>query len=383
MLRSACLVVAVIALLPAMRHTIAPMVVPAMSPLVAIASLLAGHTFQATALLGLTVGVIGLVRGRWFCRWACPTGLCADCAGRAGRRLGLRCPRLPPVGQAIALLTLTGACLGYPLLLWLDPLALFCGPFNVPEVAIEGAAWWWALALPVVVLLSVLVPGAWCARLCPLGALQELFGLAGQAARGLVLRTNTAEREKPGRRQVLAMALWAGAGALWAAGARIVRAAVPRPLRPPGAVEELRFAGLCVRCGNCIRACPTRILRPDSAEHGLAAVLAPVVSFQEDYCLETCTRCMDACPSGALARCAPQDKRRTSIGLPRVDMEVCRLGNDQECSTCMDRCPFEAITKVFSETEYTLTPKIDPAKCPGCGACQVACPTEPKAIVVV
>jgi ferredoxin-type protein NapG len=79
-----------------------------------------------------------------------------------------------------------------------------------------------------------------------------------------------------------------------------------------------------------------------------------------------------------------EQKQRTSIGLPRVNMDLCLLGNDRECSLCRNWCPYEAITLEFSQVEYTLTPKIDPAKCPGCGACQAVCPTTPeKAIVVV
>ena len=78
-----------------------------------------------------------------------------------------------------------------------------------------------------------------------------------------------------------------------------------------------------------------------------------------------------------------KDKITTRIGLARVDMELCLLAEDRECSACRNNCPFEAITYVWSDIEYMLTPDIDPSRCPGCGACEIACPTKPaKAIVV-
>jgi ferredoxin-type protein NapF len=173
------------------------------------------------------------------------------------------------------------------------------------------------------------------------------------------------------------------AGIAWAMATRRARADAAGPLRPPGARAEADFTGLCVRCGNCVRACPAAILSPDPGRHGVAGFLAPLLRFESEYCLETCVRCTAVCPSGALERLTQETKIRGRIGLPQVDMNVCLLGDDRECSACRSRCPYEAITYVFSEVEYTLTPRIDPEKCPGCGACEVACPTRPvKAIVV-
>ena len=113
-------------------------------------------------------------------------------------------------------------------------------------------------------------------------------------------------------------------------------------------------------------------------------MLTPVLAFRNDYCREDCTRCTEVCPSGAIGRLSVQDKGSIRIGLPRVDMAVCLLGNDRECSACARWCPYGAVRYVFSDAQYTLEPQIDPNKCTGCGACEAACPTKPhKAIVVV
>jgi ferredoxin-type protein NapF len=177
--------------------------------------------------------------------------------------------------------------------------------------------------------------------------------------------------------------LGALAGVAWAAAVRRVRNAASRPLRPPGARDDVEFVGLCIRCGNCIRACPSRIIEPDLGGHGVAALLTPVVHFEEDYCHEDCTRCMEVCPSGALTRRRLDEKQCTKIGLARVDMGICLLGDDRDCAVCRNCCPYEAIALVFSQTDYTLTPMVDPQKCPGCGACEAACPTRPARAIVV
>ncbi len=146
-------------------------VVPAASPLTAIASAAATRTFQATMWIGLSVAVVVAVRHRLFCRWVCPTGTCADCVATLSRGRRRRGPRLPAAGQWIALLILGGAAFEYPLLLWLDPLALFCSLFGVPDAATMRDAMWCAAGMVVVGIVSVVWPGTWCARLCPLGGL--------------------------------------------------------------------------------------------------------------------------------------------------------------------------------------------------------------------
>ena len=84
-----------------------------------------------------------------------------------------------------------------------------------------------------------------------------------------------------------------------------------------------------------------------------------------------------------LARVRGEEKAKVSLGLPRVDMGVCLLGDERECTECRRWCPYEAIRYVFSEAEYTLVPQIDLERCNGCGACEMVCPVKPKKAIVV
>jgi MauM/NapG family ferredoxin protein len=356
-----------------------------MSPFVAIASSLATRTFRTVAMLGLIVGLIALFRHRWFCGWMCPTGLCMDGASALGRRLKRRASQGISWGRWLPALTLGGAVLGWPLFLWLDPLALFAGAFTAAASPRGIAATIPALILAALLIGCVLSPNLWCGRLCPLGALQDLLAQLWRWVRPRV--DNPAERTgrtiagyPVARRTLLGMALGLGGAAV----IRLVDRTRSRPLRPPGAVDEQTFAGLCTRCGNCLRACPYGIIERDAGGHDWTSILTPVLTFEKDYCRQDCTRCTDVCPSGALARVPLEAKPAIKIGLPRVDMRICLLGEDRECSACRRWCPYEAVRYVFSEENYTLVPVVDPARCNGCGACQVACPTSPvKAIRVL
>ncbi len=353
------------------------MVLVALSPLVAVGSAVAARAITFTTLIAVPVLAAALVRRRWFCRWLCPTGLLCEQVGRIGSAAGCRAPRIGPVGHWLALVTLGGSCLGYPVLLWLDPLAILASFLGIPwSDAFTAAGLASAAGLSILVVLSLFAPGLWCTRLCPLGATQELLAALPRLGRS--------KQESGGeggwalaRRAVLA----GGLGAAWAWVAR--RSGHQPPIRPPGAIDEPRFRGVCVRCGNCVRACPTKILRADHGEHGWSGLLTPVVQFDPGYCREDCCRCGDACPSGAIARLAPVEKKTACMGLAKIDMDVCLLGDDRECSICKNACPYEAIKLVWSEEEYKVVPKVDPARCPGCGACQVACPTSPRKAVVV
>jgi MauM/NapG family ferredoxin protein len=451
LVRGICLALAVVAVSPLVSGTFLAAAVPALSPFVALGSMLATRSVHTLAWVGLIIGAAVLLRRRLFCRWVCPAGLCFDGAAWLGQRWGRRIGRFPRLGPWILGLTLGGACLGYPVFLWLDPLARFAGLGVLGGHGSVVGLIFLVGTFAALLLLALLSPHLWCTRLCPLGTLQDWLswpshslrsglrprrndgisasgvsdhnvaahprsmgvpavspsdilpgtdsanhepgpvpermhphsGIRAHAARGQDARATMAtqghQRQSLARRTLLAI----GAGAVGAAALRSGSPGKPGPLRPPGALAEPVFGGVCTRCGNCVRACPGGIIEHDLKPGGWASLLTPVLRFRRDYCREDCVRCTEVCPSGALVRVSLENKKTVRLGLPRIDMNVCLLAQDRECSLCRSRCPYDAVRYLWSETDYTLTPEVDPEKCTGCGACEAACPTAPRKAIVV
>jgi len=378
--RLAALVLAAALAAPLMPWSWVSMFVAAASPFVAVCGAVAARAAGAVALVGLPVLILALFSRRWFCRWACPVGLISDSMARLRPSAGKGLAKWPPVGQWLALVTLGGAIAGYPLFLWLDPLALlakFLGAWHGPVTAAGLVA---AIGLPLVVLISILLPHAWCVKICPLGAVQDLLAFPrrwlrrGEGPARAPASAPAAEAAgSPTRRTLLGIGLGVAGGLA----ARKMHGPGLPPIRPPGAVEEDRFAGLCVRCGGCVRVCPSRILRPDLGEHGVAGLLAPVVAFDDRYCLEDCRLCLTSCPSGALQRLSLEQKRRHVMGVARVDLDACVLAAGKECSECMRACPYQAVSATEPADGSPSEPRVNSSKCVGCGACEVVCPTGP------
>ncbi len=338
------------------------------SPFVALSSLLATRTLAMVTLLGLPALVLALIWRRWFCRQVCPLGLLLELVARLRRAGPRRWRNWPPVGRWLAILTLVGAAVGYPLTLWLDPLAIFNGAFSAWRAPLTLVSVCAGLLLPLVLLLEVWQPQFWCARLCPLGGVQETLH---RRLRGAFPRDRIA-----GRRGFLA----AGVGLLGGLFARAASAEYP-PLRPPGSLDEESFAGVCLRCGNCTRVCPTRVLRPDVSAERLTGLLAPVMEFDRGYCRENCNECGQVCPSGAIRRLPLEEKRRQVVGLPALTLDACQLVDGGECTLCIRSCPYEALS-VYSDG-FDSRPNLDPDKCIGCGACESVCPVRPQRAIRV
>lgn len=359
-------------------------ILPALSPHVALGGIVALRTAGVLALLALPVLVLAVVFPRWFCRHACPVGLLQEGVERWRSSPSRHWRRLPAIGNWMLLVTLSGACFGYPVFLWLDPLALLHGFLNAWRTPLDGAAVIAGAGLPLLLVLAFVLPRLWCQRICPLGATQDLLALPRRWARRMAGGEAAPLPVKGGRAQTRRWFLAACAGSAGALGVRAVAGHSSPPLRPPGSVDEARFIGLCLRCGNCAQACPARIIQPDLGASGVAGLLTPTLRFRSDYCREDCHRCNAVCPSGAIARMPLAEKQRRVIGPAQVDLDLCLLAEGKECTACIQRCPYEALRLETSADGFATQPHVDLAKCTGCGACEIVCPVRPhRAIRVV
>lgn len=386
--RMACLLIAVVLLLPFPFWAHSSKIFVQASPFVTICTILAGGALWLGSILGIGFLVISLFRKRFFCRYACPVGLILDTVSGIRPSVKLWWKGSPSIGRYIVLLTLAGAIVGYPLFLWMDPLALLNSAFSVYKASDLSAVLISLSGMVILLLLSLTSGKLWCARICPLGATQDILDDAASLCRRFIKRPETDTEAKnrykdllPSTRRVfISIAAGVGLGLL----AKKVGHAETRDslLRPPGAIKEDEFTALCLRCGNCVRTCPSRIIHPDTGGSGILGFLTPVIRYKKEYCNEKCNACTKACPSGALQNLNLEQKNRYVIGLARVDKSLCLWGMS-DCNTCIRACPFEAIKVTWDEEAYESYPAVDPNKCNGCGACEAYCPTgDIKAIRV-
>ena len=351
---------------------------PGLSPLLSIGGAVAARRLTLAALLGLPIMILALFRGRWFCVHVCPTGHLAEGISHLRPRACSRFTRLPPVGRWLAGASVGAAIAGYPLIIWLDPLSMFNGFFGAWHLPLKWLSLAPAAGLTLILLVSFLWPHSWCRRFCPLGAVQDSLGMTGKRLRTRRPRAADAETDA-GRRTFLTLLL---GGAVSLAVRPLVRAAPELPIRPPGSAAEGLFLTLCARCGNCIKACPGRIIKPDLGRSGPAGLFTPVIVYSGNPCDAACNECNKVCPTGAIQPLRLEAKRDVSIGLARVTRSRCLAwSGEQYCLACQPSCPYAAIRD--EEHNGIPCPVVDSTICRGCGACQNHCPAVPMQAIVV
>lgn len=152
---------------------------------------------------------------------------------------------------------------------------------------------------------------------------------------------------------------------------------LPLVLRPPGAMREEQFLSVCSRCGECARVCPAECIVLDATAGGMGSGAPHIIAERKPCVMCDDLACMNVCPTGALQL------------LPRFEIRMgkavwgegkCVRGNGEDCRICLDICPMGTAALELDLAENRIEVKDG---CTGCGQCQHACPTTPRAIVVV
>lgn len=174
-------------------------------------------------------------------------------------------------------------------------------------------------------------------------------------------------------------------------------------IRPPGSVEESEFLERCIKCDQCINACPTNVLQPATFEEGgIEGLWTPVLNFNIGHCQLKCTLCSEVCPTGAIRRITVEEKMGKgqfaeagpiSLGTAFFDVGRC-LPHAMEipCVVCEEVCPVspkaiqtkdEEVRNVVGDLVVLNKPFMVPDLCIGCGICQTECPvTDQRAVYV-
>ena len=264
------------------------------------------------------------------------------------------------------------------------------------STGIASRAWVWSLTSAAIILIvCVLIPRGFCGCLCPLGTL-TFVGRWATIDLKAVNEPPTHETAL-GRRGFLSagvgLASSLAAGAAAALGAKSLGANLDAPnalrlVRPPGSVPEAEFLQMCIRCGECLKACPSDVLQPLGFQQGLEGLWTPYVVADWAGCASSCNGCGQVCPTGAIRALPLEEKRQVRMGLAFIDLQTCLPHAGKEaCQLCVDECTsagYNAIefTQVGTEVDDAgqpiegtgyLAPLMIDDKCVGCGLCQTRC----------
>ena len=179
-----------------------------------------------------------------------------------------------------------------------------------------------------------------------------------------------------------------------------------RLLRPPGSLEEREFLARCIRCGQCMKACPTNSIQPALLEAGIEGLWTPMLVMRVGSCEYNCVQCSQVCPTGAIWKMTEAEKlgkaarpgtsgepKPVKIGTAFYDRGRCLPWSmDIPCIVCEEFCPVspkaiwvieEQVTKSDGSVITVQQPRVDVDRCVGCGACENVCPVQDRPAIYV
>jgi polyferredoxin len=136
-------------------------------------------------------------------------------------------------------------------------------------------------------------------------------------------------------------------------------------IRPPGALAEEEFLKRCIKCGQCMRICPTNVIQPGGIDGGLENLWTPVLNNRigSSGCQLNCVACGQVCPTSAIRPITLSEKLGTGefaeagpirLGTAFVDRNRCLpWAMDKPCIVCEENCPVSP--KAIYTREYFNT----------------------------
>jgi len=124
-----------------------------------------------------------------------------------------------------------------------------------------------------------------------------------------------------------------------------------RVIRPPGALAEEEFLTRCIKCGQCMRVCPTNVIQPGGIEGGLENLWTPVLNNRigSSGCQYNCTACGQVCPTSAIRPITLAEKHGldefadvgpVKLGTAFFDRNRCLpWAMNKPCIVCQENCP--------------------------------------------
>ncbi len=143
-------------------------------------------------------------------------------------------------------------------------------------------------------------------------------------------------------------------------------------IRPPGSLAEPEFLDRCIKCGQCMRVCPTNVIQPASLEGGLETLWTPILNNRigSSGCQLNCTACGNICPTGAIRPITLEEKigfgefadvGPIKMGTAFVDRNRCLpWAFNRPCLVCEENCPISP--KAIYTVEYYRTIRDGVAK---------------------
>jgi len=95
-----------------------------------------------------------------------------------------------------------------------------------------------------------------------------------------------------------------------------------RVIRPPGSITENDFLRRCIKCGECMKVCPTNVIQPALLEAGFEGIWTPILINRIGYCEYNCILCSHICPTGAISPLTVEQKLGKGAGQKQVKIGV-------------------------------------------------------------